>query len=223
MLYAYVRHRMWAGTDPIGLYDAEDAYDDVNDFMGLLDPLPGFSDFVRGAIESLTQQYAANLEWDVHWAGSFSSPDEMQTRLDNGWIIEAIAEGAMDAFTFGIPFTDLEINPFRDLATKKDGDRGIHGDLELHHLPIQRKMRNLKRQFPGATGFEWNKALRDKHGNILRTADGRILKPDIQFWYRGKLYVREKINTSWDPERKPNIIQLLRDNNIKAQLDYDEW
>lgn len=96
-LYGYMLSNPWTNGDPMGLYV---------DFF-----LPDPAGFIGSVLESLVSDYAANLEWDVEWAMDWSLPDDDHSRIDNSWVGLAFGWGLYDAFTIGIPFTDLEFNP----------------------------------------------------------------------------------------------------------------
>lgn len=51
--------------------------------MGMLDPVPGPSDYIRGALQGLVQEYASNLEWDLDWALDWGADDDLHTRGDS--------------------------------------------------------------------------------------------------------------------------------------------
>lgn len=219
-LYEYLRSASGVHSDPLGLF--------VLEALGAVIPSP--SDVVRGMYTALLAGYAQNLSWDVQWATDWDMPDDMHSRIDNKWIPDAIAYGAMSAFAIGIPFTEFEFNPFLDtMATqfpykhaKPRGKTGVHGDRILHYLPMVKLFRKW-RSVSGVTGLHMHKALRDQKGKTLRGPNGEIIVPDVQFWYKGRLYVRELVNTHHVPGRKADIVDLLNHNGIGAsKLDYKE-
>jgi len=137
-LYGYLSGRPRGRSDPLGLngpiesvpdeYTGEDAFNDFSDAMGLASPLLGPADFIRGALSSLVEEYAANQEWDVEWAMDWSMPDDAHTRGDNKWVVAAIGRGLYGAFDIGIPFTGgSTVNPLDVLAAGGKGAGGARG------------------------------------------------------------------------------------------------
>ncbi len=41
---------------------------------------------VRGGLENMTAEYAANMEDDLDWAMDWSRPDNDYSRLSNTWV-----------------------------------------------------------------------------------------------------------------------------------------
>jgi hypothetical protein len=123
-LYAYLGSNPWTRGDPLGL------------FITWL--LPGPSDFITGALQSLVTEYAANLEWDVEWAGDWETGDDWHSRLDASWIVFALIRGVYDAYWIGIPFTDIGVNPLDRLAGGKRktprGARTPGGSARFSHV-----------------------------------------------------------------------------------------
>ncbi len=118
--YEYLSSNPWTSSDPLGLYEFEDAYEDLTDIMGLRSPLPGASDMARSVLNEMVSEYAANLEWDVDWATDWSLPDDAYSRTSNAWVTQAITRGMYKAFEIALPFTDGTVNPLDLLA---DGGR----------------------------------------------------------------------------------------------------
>jgi hypothetical protein len=110
-LYEYVQGQPTRRGDPMGLYSWEDAGQDAMDIMGLMDPIPGPGDYIRGALKGMVQEYAARQEWDVDWASDWSMSDDMHSRNDSSWVEIAALEGVKEEFTVELPFTDYSVNP----------------------------------------------------------------------------------------------------------------
>ncbi|MEQ1906726.1 MAG: RHS repeat-associated core domain-containing protein [Pirellulaceae bacterium] len=89
--------------------------------------LPGPSDFIIGALQSLVQAYAVNLQWDLEWAFDFSMPDDWGSHSSNEWVTAALLGGIHDAYWIGIPFTNIGFNPL-DWLMYEQGLGGISYD-----------------------------------------------------------------------------------------------
>lgn len=61
---------------------------------------------VQGMYQELGSQYAQNLSWDVDWATNWDLPDDAYTRLDSGWVDDALTLGAIKGI---LDFVDLEL------------------------------------------------------------------------------------------------------------------
>jgi uncharacterized protein RhaS with RHS repeats len=110
--FGYVLANPLRDTDPLGLFTA------------------GAGDLITGVLESLVTDYALNLEWDVGWATDWGLPDDDHSRLDNHWMFFSIGWGLYDAFWFGIPGTDICVNPLDHVAVggrKGGGGKGARG------------------------------------------------------------------------------------------------
>ena len=118
--YKYLRGNPFMGSDPLGLYCLGDLGNDATETLGLLDPLPGPSDFIRSALSALVTEYSANLSWDAEWAGDWSTGDDWHSRTDNSWVTLAIGRGLFEAFDIDLPFTDDTLNPLDYVAREKD-------------------------------------------------------------------------------------------------------
>jgi len=110
-VYAYATASPTQRGDPTGLFA---------DFF-----LPGPSDFVRGALEGMVEQYSANLAWDVEWATDWSLPDDAHTRGSSDWIKLAMLRGVYDTFEIG--FGDYTINPLDVVSNFGRAGRGGSG------------------------------------------------------------------------------------------------
>ena len=115
--YQYVRGNPFAWSDPLGLYGLGDLANDAGDTLGLLDPLPGPSDYIRSVLNALVTEYAANLSWDIEWSSDWTTGDDWHSRGDNSWVTLAIGRGLYQAFDVDLPFTDDSINPLDYVAT----------------------------------------------------------------------------------------------------------
>jgi uncharacterized protein RhaS with RHS repeats len=218
-LYAYVRSEPLNGRDPMGLYGFEDGFQDYMDYQNMKDPVPTPGNFILNMYQSLFATYAANLDWDSGWAGDWDLPDEMHTRNDDAWVAMAMLQGLYDSFAIELPFTDDSVNPLDLFAgtvkVRVRGKRGpVHGHPDLHFRAI-RLQRVQWAQIPGIKGLEVNKAVRDQNGKVLRDANGKTVHPDLQMWYKGELWVFEKVNTHRDPNRAAKLRQILDDNGLK--------
>ncbi|MCK4873923.1 MAG: hypothetical protein KAS72_14475 [Phycisphaerales bacterium] len=204
-IYAYVAGNPRNGTDAAGL------------FGGLF--VPGPTDYLGSMLQSLVANYSANLSWDVDWATDWGLPDEMHTRADDSWVTYAFAQGAYNASEIGIPFTDISVNPFDILGafrykdSKPGGRTGLHGHRHLHYLPMVRVFRQW-RNVSGVKGLMMNKGLRGPNGDILRGADGRYLRPDVQMWYKGELHIWEIVNTNPVRDKLDKYKAILEHNGI---------
>ncbi len=118
--YRYLQSRPHCLSDPNGLYSEEEAYTDFTEMLGLLDPIPGPADFIRGMLNAMVQGYADNQEVDSYWASDWEAGDQDHTRLSDLWVTVAMLQGLKDAFDIGIPFMDEDANTL-DLADSKGG------------------------------------------------------------------------------------------------------
>jgi len=213
-IYGYAGASPSQHRDPSGLF--------IDFFM------PGPSDFVTDALASMTNAYAANLMWDVEWALDWDLPDEMHTRNNNDWVHLALAQGLYNSFEIGIPFTDIGVNPLDALSRVYYKDERVGGRTRTHGARLTHYIHMVKefakwRTIPGVTGLKLNKALRGKDGNILRGANGETLRPDLQFWYRGKLRVFEFWTRRADRNKKSQYIDILKHNGVpKNTLKYED-
>jgi hypothetical protein len=83
-LYEYLEGGPWTHADPTGL----DLFTDVASF--------GFEVTIwtlRGGMESMTDQYATNMESDVEWALDWDMGDDWHTRGESSWIARSFARG----------------------------------------------------------------------------------------------------------------------------------
>jgi hypothetical protein len=104
--------------------------------------LPGPSDFIRSALQSLVGEYSSRLEWDAESASDWALPDDAYSRTDSKWVIAAIGRGLKDAFDVDIPFTDISVNPLDSLASssirgsaRRVGN--VHGRVPRHTHTIR--------------------------------------------------------------------------------------
>jgi len=72
---------------------------------------------VRGGLEGMTGEYAANQEYDLDWALDWSQPDDRHSRGNNDWVQASFNEGmlggfldAFDDLTYGV-FAESEVGP----------------------------------------------------------------------------------------------------------------
>lgn len=198
--------------------------------------LPGATDIAGGALRGMVNGYGQNLGWDVAWATDWSMPDEMHTRVDNSWVALSMAQGVYDSFEQGRG--DYTVNPLdmfmgsgSPMMASRGGSRAPpgwrdakrHGDMFNHFLPMQHIARAWEARMPGLKGMHLNRGLRGPDGKILRGPNGELVRPDVQFWNNGRLYIKEVINTSRDPERARKIRRILEHNGISpGRLNYEE-
>lgn len=119
----YARSNPVTRSDNLGLYSTEDL---MGDIFGSNFGIPGPSDFISGALESLVSDYAANLEWDIEWALDWSMGDDDHTRNDSSWIMQSLARGVYEQFDFGVPRLGT-LNPFEITIGGKRGGGGGGG------------------------------------------------------------------------------------------------
>lgn len=117
-VYAYQRSRPSQHQDPSGLF-----------VLGFL--VPGPSDFITGALSSMTEQYAMNQMWDLEWALDWDAGDDWHTRGNNDWVTTSWMRGIYDSFEIGIPFTDISTNPL-DRFSGVTGVRQFRRQLQAH-------------------------------------------------------------------------------------------
>ncbi|MBX3110312.1 MAG: HNH endonuclease [Fimbriimonadaceae bacterium] len=120
-LYEYLGSSPWNSSDPLGLYEWDDFWEDA---FSANFGLPGPSDFITGALQSLVEEYSANLDWDVEWALNWDLPDDAHSRLDNRWVVTAMGRGLYDAFDFGIG--DHRFNPLDRFAVGSGSKSRFH-------------------------------------------------------------------------------------------------
>jgi hypothetical protein len=94
-LYQYCRSNPLGGSDPSGLW--------LNMLTQLgADAVVAGLRGVRGGLESMTFQYAQNLEDDIDWAMDWSQPDDWNSRMSSKWVYESFEEGMSGGFRDGI-------------------------------------------------------------------------------------------------------------------------
>lgn len=96
--------------------------------VGLL--MPGPSDFMTGALESLVSEYATRQEWDVDWASGWRMSDDSHSRTNDGWVAIAMGWGIYNSFEIGVG--KYTTNPIDWFAS--DYGTGSSGDGPLHHI-----------------------------------------------------------------------------------------
>ncbi|NRA57336.1 MAG: hypothetical protein HRU13_04365 [Phycisphaerales bacterium] len=207
-IFAYAGSSPTQYQDPSGLFIGAIAF-----FM------PGPSDFITGALEGLVNGYAANLSWDLEWALDWDMPDQMHSRGNNDWMGLAMMQGAYDAFYIGVPFTDIGFNPLFASAGRRgpadDGYHKRHGGKK--HFGAMRAVFNHWKKTPGVTGLYLNKAVRNKKGNVMRDANGETLRPDVQFWWRGKLYIFEVWGAGREGDKALRYENIMKNNGISRK------
>jgi len=154
-LYEYLGSSPWDGSDPLGLYDFEDGFEDVTDVLGMLDPVPGPSDFIRGMLNAMVGDYGANLDWDVEWAGDWSLDDDDHSRIDNTWVAVALMRGLYDAFEISLPGGDETFNPLHVFGNNFNAGKkaGAGGQTRFTRIG-QQAHRNYKSALGQGYDFE---------------------------------------------------------------------
>ena len=209
-----------ANSDPTGLFSLGGMMSGMGTMAGMAANfvLPGPGNFITGMYGSLMATYSAGLSWDVDWALDWDMPDDMHTRTDDSWVAMALGQGLYDAFRIEVPFTDIGFNPL-DLA-RKQREMGLgptHGDPIKHFGPMVHIF-NMFKNKPGVSGLTTDMAVRGPGGQILRGPDGSTLRPDVQFWRDGRLYVFEVVNTNFDPFKQDKYEAILRHNGIPTNV-----
>jgi hypothetical protein len=95
-LFGYVAQNAITKGDPTGLF-----------IGGLLMPGPGDILMIgvrglRGGLEEMLGQYAANQEADLDWALDWSMPDNAHSRMSNKWVAAAFEEGLYGGMRDGL-------------------------------------------------------------------------------------------------------------------------
>jgi len=67
---------------------------------------------LRGGLEGMLNQYAANMEADLDWAMDWSAPDDAYSRLRNDWVATTFHDGMTRGFREA--FDDLTYGAFAD-------------------------------------------------------------------------------------------------------------
>lgn len=191
--YQYLGSSSWSGHDVLGLYmedgeyDGEDFFEDLTDGLGLLNPIPGPSDFIRGALQAMTEDYAANMEFDLDWAMDWSLPDDDHSRLDSGWVNLAIARGVHDAFDVGLPFSDQAVNILDAFAS------GVNSATPVDSDAIYSSASEFKSSSPKSKGKSASVHASTKAGHTLHTARGQREHDKYRLKWRARGYQTEFI------------------------------
>jgi hypothetical protein len=148
--YHYLQSNPATNADPLGL--ELDPLEDLQDLMGLLDPIPGPSDFITGMYRALFEDYSENLTFDVDWAGNWGLPDDDHSRTDDSWIWLAFGRGLYEAFELNLPFTDDTINPLDVFgARKKKGAKGTRpGKVKNGHTVYTKRGQGVHKGYKQA-------------------------------------------------------------------------
>jgi hypothetical protein len=88
-LYQYCRSDPIGRRDPTGLFGPTDILSNA-----IMFGVRG----VRGGLESMLDQYAANMEDDFDWAMDWSQPDDAYSRLNSDWVAASFEDGMMGGF-----------------------------------------------------------------------------------------------------------------------------
>jgi hypothetical protein len=89
-IYAYLGSSTCRRSDPMGLlFGFDDAV------------LIGFSG-LKGAVGSMIDQYAANLESDADWATDWSQGDDWHSRLESSWVARSFSAGLVAGLEEGL-------------------------------------------------------------------------------------------------------------------------
>ncbi|MBY0263092.1 MAG: AHH domain-containing protein, partial [Phycisphaerales bacterium] len=132
------------GSDPVSKKDPSGLF--VGAVIGAaVQLLPGPSDFISGALESLVGEYAARQEYDLGWASDWEAGDDWHSRLDSKWVTLAIGRGLHGAFEVSVPGTDWSFNPLGPMA----GDAGGSGPAMSAMVTGGRFSAATRRMFAG--------------------------------------------------------------------------
>ncbi len=94
-LYGYLAGKPRGNSDPTGLF-----FPSPTDLVGSA-IMVGFRG-LRGGLEGLTQQYAANMEDDIDWAMDWSRKDNEHSRLSDKWVGDSFMDGMYGGLEDGI-------------------------------------------------------------------------------------------------------------------------
>jgi hypothetical protein len=188
-LYQYCSSDPIRGGDPTGLYNGTDALKDSFDIVGMLDPIPGPSDYIRESLKALVEDYSANLSFDVEWAMNWDLPDDDHSRTDDSWVAIALGRGLYNAFDIDLPFTDASVNPIHAFASNKvGGDLGKTGGSSrvrtghtIHVARGQQAHMNYRNSLGGRYKFEQSFGRNRQYRGDAIDWDAKIireLKPD---------------------------------------------
>ena len=128
--FAYLRTAPYIGDDPLGLF--VDSGDLVMVGVGAL----------RGGLEEMLGQYAANMEADVEWAMDWDMEDDWHTRGDDRWVMESFARGLIGGTLEQLDPTGLSgdlllADRARGLGTTaKVGSRAIRSIRDMNRLEV---------------------------------------------------------------------------------------
>lgn len=150
-LYQYLASNPASHRDPLGLF-----------------LIPGPSDFISGALESLVSEYAARLDFDVEWAVDWEMGDDWHSRLDNSWVTLAICQGLYNAFEIG--FGDYSVNPLE--LYHSAGRRGASPGAPNPRLRILGA--RMKGPLDRLSPFDIARAFKDEGFTITQTAMNRL-------------------------------------------------
>jgi hypothetical protein len=92
-LHGYLAGRPRGNSDPTGLFMAGDLF-----ASGVMVGVRG----LRGGLEGMTEQYAANLEDDLDWAMDWSRPDNDYSRLSSTWVGQSFMDGMYGGLIDGL-------------------------------------------------------------------------------------------------------------------------
>jgi hypothetical protein len=143
----------------------------------------------------------------------------------------ALMQGVYDSYeigAFGYGFNPLDVfagarYPKRTWDDSEGPPAGKkHGDLDAHFIPMV-DIFNQWKAIPGVRHLKMNKALRGPDGRILKSKDGKTLRPDVQFWYRGKLYIAEIENTKSAHGKGNAYRAILKDNGLSPNFEALRW
>jgi len=209
-LYAYLGANPRGRSDPLGLFFTSPA-----DLVGhaVMIGMRG----VRGGLENMTAEYAANMEDDLDWAMDWSRPDNDYSRLSNTWVAQSFAEGMRGGFGAGLnaAMSDLSFG----LVGGEEGDGGpvmaagwlpavkltgrIHGGTSHMKKMISITKSFIRKKIP-KSDIRNNQQMVDLQGNSISK-----YRPDIQVIDKAhrKVYLLEIVfHNPGAFARQPNMI-----------------
>jgi hypothetical protein len=194
-LHQYVRSQPTRGLDPSGTI-----FGLIPTGIGAFLNAHGTLEEARQGIQLFFQvslmlsEYMINQQLDVHWASDWSQSDDAYSQSGSAAWGAASASGAdysgaeyedddglMYARKLGSPG-----RPARKAITRMPPHGG-----PAHWGKIRSEVAALQKQGVHFSKIRVNQGLVDASGTILRTKDGKLLRPDIQYVKNGKIHIVE--------------------------------